>query len=1174
MAGPVAGAVGKETRFWLLTKGNAAGNFTAQLQNNSGGLDITTFQIQDKVCLKDTCSIVLTFSNVQEDNSYTLKMSKNGIPLNAYDRTFELPKGGSATNFSFLTGSCSYVREAGESFGSKNLNIMANMKNEADARFMLWLGDILYLRYGHPDFLGNYGLEYNDTNQIFRRYVVDRRVPLKKEFFESKFHFGIWDDHDYGANNAGADNIYKDYVLKVFKSFLPNASFPSNNKGMYSKYSYADADFFLTDSRFFQTSKHYLGEQQMKWLKDELKKSTATFKFICVGTTVIWERNETSEVTLSQTGEKAELFQFIQENNISGVIFLSGDQHFSYFSRENQDCENTYPIYEFMSSPISSRTRSLTPTNTDVLATYHNYSYGLVKLSGSVGNRQCVFEMKDTNGVVVRTLTLHENDLKPLQLQTSKMAQYNFQNSLNDESGNNQHAQTYGTIGFGSGRFNDASQSATFSGSDARLVFPSSVLHDAEDFTVSMWLKPTQDNYNGYLSAASSLFGNELLIHNTNGTLDFFVKNQKISSSINITLDKWCHIVCTRKESTGRCRIYINGNEVAEGVLPKGKLEISAQALIFGNDQDNAGGGGFDITQQFIGEVDEITFFNRALCVYNIDSLYKVGCDKITLVKGDTLCSPSLANFKAMGTSEGRYLWYQNENDVSPLSGNQSLRQSQISSDQTLWVSAQNYFSESKRVAVNSIVLNPILKDKEENTYPHGLSAWYTFDGHMNDSSIHQLHATHSGIQYAIGKDGKANTAIDFEEFGDVVNLPHQLLNGKHKISISWWMKTQGSNEGILSAASTKTGNELLIYNSSFGKLEGTFREVVKSSDLVLNNNLWKHVVLTIDLLNKEINFYINGIIQPAFSVYPPNDFFDVPLNALILGNDQDLAGGGGLSSTQQYKGLLDDLRFYDRILSAQEIQDLFVGNDYFKKAINFNSPSTVICEGDEMIVNIIAPQTDVVYYAQDENSIIVSANYQSNSSNHLTLNTKPTAGSKWLKIIGKRSDNLCSSELTQIPINEVNLSKPFIQYQMNNTLCSSVSGDYYQWLFNDLELVNQTSCIPLQGEGKYQVVVHQQGCVSDSSEIYLYQTTLSESNENKALEIYPNPLNDKLFLKSNIDFGEIKEIKIYRSNGEMIYGQKGDINNVISFEWGAGMYWIEISSATNRIIKKLVVVN
>jgi alkaline phosphatase D len=71
-----------------------------------------------------------------------------------------------------------------------------------------------------------------------------------------------------------------------------------------------------------------LGEEQFNWLKETLKKSEAPFKVISSGT--MWSdyiSNGKDSWGTWDTEGREELFEFIETENISGVLLISGDRH-------------------------------------------------------------------------------------------------------------------------------------------------------------------------------------------------------------------------------------------------------------------------------------------------------------------------------------------------------------------------------------------------------------------------------------------------------------------------------------------------------------------------------------------------------------------------------------------------------------------------------------------------------------------------------------------------------------------------------------------------------------------------------------------------------------------------------------------------------------------------------
>tara|TARA_R110002050_G_scaffold89450_2_gene188326 strand:- start:22159 stop:22773 length:615 start_codon:yes stop_codon:yes gene_type:complete len=128
----------------------------------------------------------------------------------------------------------------------------------------------------------------------------------------------------------------------------------------YKNFSIADVDFFVLDGRYFRenplTTKNptMLGEEQKKWLFKLIKSSSATFKIIF---TSVPFASKVSGKELSDDAcdgypeEREELYRFIGENNISGVVFIAGDRHRA--DARKIKIPGNYDIYEFLNSRLT-----------------------------------------------------------------------------------------------------------------------------------------------------------------------------------------------------------------------------------------------------------------------------------------------------------------------------------------------------------------------------------------------------------------------------------------------------------------------------------------------------------------------------------------------------------------------------------------------------------------------------------------------------------------------------------------------------------------------------------------------------------------------------------------------------------------------------------------------------
>ena len=150
----------------------------------------------------------------------------------------------------------------------------------------------------------------------------------------------IWDDHDYGPNNARAGYTHKDVALRCFKRMWANASYGTTElRGVFSSFRLGPAEIFLLDGRFHRTSKGVLGEAQMDWLLDGLAASSAPVKLVASPSQVLSSRDvavaETDFDNWRRYGEDEydRLVSFIADPRIDGVVLVSGDVHLGYLLR-------------------------------------------------------------------------------------------------------------------------------------------------------------------------------------------------------------------------------------------------------------------------------------------------------------------------------------------------------------------------------------------------------------------------------------------------------------------------------------------------------------------------------------------------------------------------------------------------------------------------------------------------------------------------------------------------------------------------------------------------------------------------------------------------------------------------------------------------------------------------
>jgi alkaline phosphatase D len=375
----------------------------------------------------------LTIGGLEFNTTYEYQFIINGKPSAAKGEftTKDLwPYRRPVPDFSFLTGSCSYFNEPAYDrvytdmvqlnrlatpYG-KDSSIFEPMAKEK-ASFMLWLGDNWYTR--DVDYFSEWGLWYRASH--------DRAQPVLQKFLKSMPHIATWDDHDFGPNDIGKNYILKNISRTIWKNYWCNPSYGENEQGIYTLYSWADTDIFLTDDRWWRSAdrmkdsidgkpnpdKRMLGRQQMEWLKNSLLYSIATFKIIVTGSQVLNPVSPFDKFSRFPA-EYDELMQFLKDYKINGVLFLTGDRHHSEIIKVERP--GTYPLYDVTVSPFSSGTHKFFGAETvnpyRVFALDEKQNYARVSVTGKRTERKLTVEFLGVKGEKLGEWAVAEKELK------------------------------------------------------------------------------------------------------------------------------------------------------------------------------------------------------------------------------------------------------------------------------------------------------------------------------------------------------------------------------------------------------------------------------------------------------------------------------------------------------------------------------------------------------------------------------------------------------------------------------------------------------------------------------------------------------------------------------------------------------------------------------------------
>ncbi len=214
-----------------------------------------------------------------------------------------------------------------------------------------------------------------------------------------------------------------------------------------------------------------------------------------------------------------------------------------------------------------------------------------------------------------------------------------------------------------------------------------------------------------------------------------------------------------------------------------------------------------------------------------------------------------------------------------------------------------------------TITTNPNLND--------GLAGHWSFDGKDMDISAWTAEVRDSSgngnhgdwINHATTTTiGKLGQALEFDGSNDYVDVGDIDFTGE--ITLSSWINTRSQPQYLDIITKTGGGTPADYYlltgydEVQFGFYAGGY--IFHTTSVDLDINTWYHVVATFDDSANNVKIYINGV----------EELDESETNSPTASNDTTKIGGGW--TNEVWDGFLDDVRIYDRVLSAAEVKRLY----------------------------------------------------------------------------------------------------------------------------------------------------------------------------------------------------------------------------------------------------------
>lgn len=274
---------------------------------------------------------------------------------------------------------------------------------------------------------------YGDTENMTVLKSKYHKLGIKPGFAQLRANtpvIAMWDDHDYGENDAGKEYPFKEASRKIMLDFWQepkDSPRRTRDSGIYTSYMYGEeaqrVQVIMPDLRwnrpalssigefrywlnsFFNNVGPYrpvdestsmLGEAQWQWLEQELLKP-AKIKVISSSLQLIpdftgWES------WANFPADRQRLFDFIEKHKIGGVIMISGDTHWGELSK--YQVKQNYPLWEVTSSGLTQKWKDVSPNKHRVGESTSDVNYGFIEIDWQQADPNIEFGLKDINGDV------------------------------------------------------------------------------------------------------------------------------------------------------------------------------------------------------------------------------------------------------------------------------------------------------------------------------------------------------------------------------------------------------------------------------------------------------------------------------------------------------------------------------------------------------------------------------------------------------------------------------------------------------------------------------------------------------------------------------------------------------------------------------------------------------
>jgi hypothetical protein len=432
----------------------------------------------------------------------------------------------------------------------------------------------------------------------------------------------------------------------------------------------------------------------------------------------------------------------------------------------------------------------------------------------------------------------------------------------------------------------------------------------------------------------------------------------------------------------------------------------------------------------------------------------------------------------------------------------------------------------------------------------NGLVAWYPFNGNANDQSGNGNNGTVNGATLTTDRFNNINTSYNFIGDNTIKIMYNSMFSGS-LATISAWINIDSfpkSSDPQSNIFGKGWGYPQLILNKN-GRIylsiaNSTSNFTVLGSKTTLNLNTWYHI--TTQFSGGNFSIYINGNLDTFKNFNPIPSYYSYCNSEYFIGGFNHKNSCMPNDSVQFFKGKIDDLGYWNRLLTQSEITALY--NACLNNITNITPQNNQVNIGNTATFTANTSATSPSYIWQSDlgqgfqtlNSV---GKYSGTSTNNLSIsNVQLTNHLDPIRAIITYGSCKDTSKIAYIKITDTCITK-VTKY---DTIITKIT--------------------------KYDTIK-----VMDTLVINATLSGISAPNNTNRIIVYPNPAKDHI----TIDYGVFSKMsgytmKITNTLGQTVFSSP--INQQSSFinlsSWtGKGVYYLQIIDTQSNMIENRKIV-